>query len=932
MNNAPEQVFVVSHTHWDREWYLTASEFMVDLTRVFGGVLDALETPDEENGFEHFVMDGQAIALEDHVSYRPDDAARIEALCRTGKLSLGPWYILPDEFLVSGEAMARNLLIGHQVCARFGGAQKVGYMPDSFGHLAQIPQLLRLAGIDSFIYTRGNGDEIEELGHEYLWEAPDGSEVLAINQCGGYCNGGGLGFQEIWHAHTRREVSLERAVEQMTELFEKMVPLSRTPIRLLNNGCDHFPVQQDFARVMSPLREAFPGTQFRHTDFAAYLAALRDSGFEGKRFRGELLGGKQHHILSGVWSARMPIKQANDDCQHWLARVAEPACAAFRYLDGQPYPTGTLNEAWKKLLSNHPHDSICGCSTDEVHAEMMPRFAGVRETAERLVSRGLNDVAPRFASRAELDLDTVITVLNPLPVRRSEIIERLIILQPPGQDTDRLRLFDDEGRQVPFHIVEKQYVERFWGIDYRAQLDAESQLARFDVYREKFADRILRPAAEADTADCFLRIQFEASDLPALGRAGYHLRECDEAPAAMTLPPVKVEDAILDNGLLRVTLREDGRFDLEDLVGGRNFPSLHLLADDEDAGDEYDHSHAENRLTLTSSGLKGEIRCLESSPYRAVLECTLKLPLPTALRADRRGREETRIDCPLRVRVSLTAGSPLLDVETLFDNRAEDHRLRVEFPTSIDTDRVLSDGHYLVVDRPLAPPTGEDWVQPHPGTYPQQDYSLLQDDEGGLALLSRGLPEIMPMRGESGAGISLTLLRAVGWLSRDDFESRRRCNAGPTLFTPDAQCLGEQRFRYALLPFRGDHLSADVKGASERWRTAPPTSQGVADGLLPAGRGLLENREPSICVSAIKRADNRDALIVRLYNLSGEEKAARLRPGLELEELWRCDLIEEREEKLPLGGHLIDGELRVPLRGHGILTLELNFREAKKTR
>ena len=925
MNNAPSQVFVVSHTHWDREWYLTASEFMVDLTRVFGGVLDALEMDD---GFEHFVMDGQAIALEDHIAYRPEDAARIETLCRAGKLSLGPWYILPDEFLVSAEAMSRNLLIGHQVCARFGGVQKVGYMPDSFGHLAQIPQLLRETGIDSFIYTRGNGDEIEELGHEYVWEAPDGSEVLAINQCGGYCNGGGLGFEEIWHAHTRREVSLERAVEQMTELFEKMEPLSRSPIRLLNNGCDHFPVQQEFTRVMNALREAFPDVEFHHTDFKAYLDALCASGFKARRFRGELLGGKQHHILSGVWSARMPIKQANDDCQHWLARVAEPACAAFRFLDGQDYPIGTLNSAWKKLLANHPHDSICGCSTDEVHAEMMPRFAGVRETAERLVSRGLNDVAPRFASRAELDRDTVITVLNPLPVRRSEVVERLVILQPMGYDLDRLRLFDDAGEPVPFHVVEQQYVERFWGIDYRAQLDAESQLARFDVYRDRFAERILRPDSEADGSDCFLRIQFEARDLPALGRASYHLCESDEPRLAPALPPVTVtvKGATLDNGLLRATLREDGRFDLEDLVGGRRYPDLHLLADDEDAGDEYDHSHAENRLTLTAAGLKGEIRCLEASPYRAVLECALQLPLPAALSEDRRSREIALVDSPLRVRISLTAGSPLLDVETLLDNRVEDHRLRVEFPTSIATDRVLSDGHYLVVDRPLMPPGSEDWVQPHPGTYPQQDYSLLQDGEGGLALLARGLPEIMPFAKEDGAGISLTLLRAVGWLSRDDFESRRRCNAGPTLFTPDAQCPGEQRFRYALLPFRGDHLSADVKGASERWRTSPPTSQGVADGLLAAGRGLLENLETSICVSAIKRADDRDSLIVRLYNLSGEEGEVRLRPGLEPGELWRCNLIEEREEALQLEKHLVGGEIRAPLRGHGILTLEIGFR------
>ncbi len=920
MDNAPGQVFVVSHTHWDREWYLTFNEFRVDLVRVFAGVLEALETDPE---FEHFVMDGQAIALEDHLAVQPEDEARIAALGHAGKLSLGPWYILPDEFLVSGEAMARNLLIGHQVCAPFGGVQKVGYMPDSFGHLAQIPQLLRQAGIDSFIYTRGNGDEIEELGHEYIWEAPDGSEVLAINQCGGYCNGGGLGFQEIWHAHTRREVDLERAVQQVGELFEKMAPLSRGPVRLLNNGCDHFPVQQDFGRILAALRKAYPEVEFHHGSFVDFLAALRATEFEGKRFRGELLGGKQHHILSGVWSARMPLKQANDECQHLLARVLEPSCAALHFLHDRNYPVGIINHAWKRLLANHPHDSICGCSTDAVHREMMPRFAGVRETAERLLSRGLNDIAPHFAAKIEGDRDTVITVFNPLPVGRGEIVERVVILQPPRQNLDRLGLFDESGAPVPFRIVEQQFVERFWGVDYRAELFAERQRERFAVYAEKFADRILRPDDEADSVDCFLRIQFETGDLPAIGHANYFLRETDRPPAPGSHAAVAATENTIANELLRATLHADGSVDLEDLRDGRRFPGLNRFVDDEDAGDEYDHSHCDAPSTRSVTGSGGSVRCLESSPFRAVLESECEFHLPSGLSDDRSVRRDELLPCLLRVRITLDAGSPLLDMDVRFENRVEDHRLRAEFPTNIATEQLLSDGHFLIHERSLTPPTGEDWVQPHPGTYPQQDYSLLQGEEGGLALLVKGLPEIMPLRNEEGAGISLTLLRAVGWLSRDDFSSRRRCNAGPTLPTPEAQCSGPQRFRYALLPFAGDHLSAGLKDWSERWRTKPHSSQGVVDGLTAGGCGLLENLEAHFAVTAIKRCDARDSLIVRLVNLDGIERQSRLSIGLPVKAVWRCDLLEDRREKL--GEALQQEEIRVMVRAHGILTLELEF-------
>jgi len=199
---APHQAFLVSHTHWDREWYLTSSQFRVMLLETVDRVLDALDGDPE---FRRYVLDGQSAALEDYLEAAPGQRDRVDRLVRAGRLRVGPWYILPDEFLVSGEATVRNLVYGRK-SAPLGAVQSVGYMPDSFGHPAQIPQLLRLAGIDSFIFTRGMGDEGRELGWLFRWAAPDGSEVLAVNQCDGYCNAGGLGFSEIWHAHARRAV------------------------------------------------------------------------------------------------------------------------------------------------------------------------------------------------------------------------------------------------------------------------------------------------------------------------------------------------------------------------------------------------------------------------------------------------------------------------------------------------------------------------------------------------------------------------------------------------------------------------------------------------------------------------------------------------------------------------------------------------------
>jgi len=317
---APRVAFVVSHTHWDREWYQTFGEFRVDMDRAFRAAFADLEA----GRLDHFVLDGQAILLDDYLAGRPTERERIRDLVLAGRLAVGPWYILPDEFLVSGEATVRNLILGHQAASELGGVQKVGYMPDSFGHVAQVPQLLRGVGIDSFIYTRGNGDEIDRLGWEFTWRAPDSSEVLAINQVRGYCNAGGLGMHEIWHAHTPREVDPDRAVAQVREIFQAHAERARSDVVLLNNGCDHFPPPRDLDRILAALKEAFPATEFRRGSLLDYMEAVRASAPVLEAYDGELLGGRLHHILSGVWSTRMYLKQANERAQVLLSETVEP--------------------------------------------------------------------------------------------------------------------------------------------------------------------------------------------------------------------------------------------------------------------------------------------------------------------------------------------------------------------------------------------------------------------------------------------------------------------------------------------------------------------------------------------------------------------------------------------------------------------------------
>ena len=933
MNDHPRQVFIVSHTHWDREWYLTFNRFRVNLVEVVGQVLDALENDPD---FKHFVLDGQSVALEDYLEAVPGDAARVRRLMARGALVAGPWYVLPDEFLVSGESLVRNLLHGCQAVLASGRVQKVGYMPDSFGHVAQLPQILRLAGIDSFIFTRGLGDEADRLGWLFQWRAPDGSDVLAVNQCDGYCNAGGLGQAEPGPAGLRRRIDPELAVARIRELFGKMSSRPGADPALLANGCDHLPPQRDLGRILPSLREAFPGTVFEQVRFEDFLKAARTVLPDRERpaWTGELLGGQDHLILSGVWSTRTYLKQQNESCQNLLGRMVEPLCALAAFQYGEQWPGGLLDLTWKKLLRNHPHDSICGCSTDAVHKDMETRFAAVTQTGEQILSRLLDRICPPFAGDADGDRQVVITVANPLPVTRDEVVERLVILPPGTSEPDDLQLVDSEGAPVPFRMVERQYLERFWGIDYRSELFCEDQLDMLGTYLHRFGDRIRGTAADKKTHDCFLILQFLARDLPAVGFRHYFLKD-RPAKARKPVPVFRPagarlqgKNAVLENKYLRAELHPDGTFDLTDLITGRRFPGLNLLEDSEDAGDEYDHCPAGTGLTVFSAGCQGKVRISDSSDFLVGAEATFRFDLPRSLDRDRKSRHQRTTPCDVTVRLLLRSCTRRLEIETEVNNRAFDHRLRAWFPTDIQTDEVISDGHFLLNRRPLKRPSNPDWVQPAPPTWPQQDWSALRDGDGGLAVFNRGLHEFQTWRdGDRGVVYALTLLRGVDWLSRDDLSVRNNANAGPTIHTPEAQCIGRHVFRYALVPFSGDPLAADLATQNELYRVPPLTHQGVQDGIRPDGLSLVRKNDPRVAVTAIKMSRRGRNLVIRLVNLSGSELVEVLEFGLPVLDAEKTNLLEDTLDLERDPVFVSDGgtKIKVPLLPFEIATLNIEL-------
>jgi len=380
---------VVPHTHWDREWYLPFEQFRLRLGAVVDGILDTLE---RDPSFASFTLDGQAIVLEDYVEVRPENANRLRALLEAGRLEVGPSYVLPDEILVGGEALVRNLLLGRRVCRRFGVEPSgAGYLPDSFGHPAQLPQILAGFGIRTLLFSRGMGDEIDDVGVVFRWRA-GATEVVACQMLPHYDN-----FARLTWYH-----DAEERVRAIVGYFGEALRGAGQDEIVLANGSDHLPIEPELPEILTGLERAFDAS----LRIGRYDEHLPES--DGLPVHeGELVGSRLQNILRGVNSARIYLKQANERAERRLLSI-ETAAALRTLREDAAYPAADLRLAWRDLLRNHPHDSICGCSCDEVHRDMLVRYEQLDRTLD-------------YVGREALGVGE--SLVNTLPYRRRRLVD-----------------------------------------------------------------------------------------------------------------------------------------------------------------------------------------------------------------------------------------------------------------------------------------------------------------------------------------------------------------------------------------------------------------------------------------------------------------------------------------------------------------------------
>lgn len=836
---------IISHTHWDREWYLPLENFRMRLIDLIDHLLDILETEPKYR----FHLDAQTIVLEDYLEIRPHKKELLRKHISEGRILVGPWYVQNDFHLTSGEATVRNLIIGSQIANSFGGCMKVGYAADQFGLISQLPQIISRFGLDCCVFGRG----FDRHETQFYWQTEDGSKILCEHM-------------RFWYNNAQRlSPDPEGALNLIRSRGQLCAEHSSTDNYLLMNGVDHLEAQEDLLEILDkihPLLE--PDEEAFQDTLPEYIERLkndiREKGTELKTFTGEFRDNGADNVLTGTLASRIYLKQWNAYCQAALEKRFEPLYSELLILGLADFPLDYDRYMWKLLIQNHPHDSICGCSVDEVHSHMLDRFRRVEENFTDLISRG-NIILMNHISREGLEHNQYLAVcVNPTQLAYSNF--NAVIELAAEDDSGAFTLTDAAGKNVDFVI---DHIEK--GVQKRTlspiNLPGGISVNRYHV------------------TICTYVPPFSHKALVITPSAG----EFNETAAEAEDP------SVLENEYLFVRINENGTADIIDKNSGAIYKNTLLLEDNIDLGNSYNYFENDGSAIITSCDCRASIVSLAENSIRSVRKISYNFDIT---RTDPFTHETLSASIPVDLTLTLDRYSKYLGVDLHLKNTMKTHRLRLRIPTGIMNDINYAGQPFDCIIRNKVSRYNNDL------THPMTDYVGIDGYGHGLAILQSGIYEYEHMNDEEGT-LALTLLRSTGSIA-SSYQAELSGDLEREWLVPGNQCLGEQSFRFAIYPYSNTHTEAGVAALAAQFMSLPyaavyPVDYNKFTGGRPfvQGAGMpdlffrpLEKAEISVprdysfmtvtqsipnamIFSAMKGAEDGEGIVLRFFNSTVHE-------------------------------------------------------------
>lgn len=884
------KIHVVPHSHWDREWYFTTSRSKVYLMKDLGDVLDTLESDPE---FKYFMVDAQGSLLDDYIKWRPQDKERITKLVKMGKLVIGPWYTQTDQLVISGESIVRNMYYGMKRCESFGKYMNVGYVPDSFGQSGNMPQIYREFGIEDTLFWRGVSDDMVEHT-DFNWKGDDGSVVFTTQIPFGYYIGGKIPEDpkendEFWEK----------------ECLEKAGGRSATRHIYFPNGFDQAPIRTNLPQLIKERNEKDPENEYVISCIEDYIKDVKSEKPELEEVQGELVIAKHMRIHKSIFSSRSDLKVMNTQIQNYVTNVMEPLLT-ISYNLGNEYPHEAVAEIWKLLFENAAHDSIGSCISDTANEDVYVRYKQARDIAINLVELHSRLIATNVKNSA----DMTFTLINTLPQKREDTV--IVKTYVPG---GKFAIVDEKGNNVDYTIIQSRDLT-----DY-----VLSQIITIDPSRKFYIpDHVFE-----------VTMAIKANDVPALGYVQYSVDTEKDSHKEME------EKSVLENEYYTIEVEKDGSLTIVDKENNVTYKNQGILVENGDDGDSFNYSPPRKDLEVFSNESESSVKISGSDVYsQAVIHFDMVVPENLEERAE----GKVSVTMPVDMTVALRKGSKVIDFNVKVDNKGLSHRLCVVFDSQIVSAFNYADQQFGLIKRPnyyekemklymesmnnrSEKKTGiqelanwandqSTWQEPPISIEPTQSYVSLTDGKTGVAVIPQGVREYEVL---DDSKIRLTLFRTYGFMGKENLIYRPGRASGERIIeTPAAQLLKQMEFNFGFTTYAGDINDADIDTLAKQYDTNMEVytyaeflngrlifSQREIEGKNDIVHSLFET-EGNLVVSAIKKAEEDDGYIIRLYNGKDHRKLDdKIKFNFDVKEAYYTNLREEKTEAIKVENNTI---------------------------
>ena len=820
-----KKVYVVPHSHWDREWYFSIEDSNTLLSENMEFLMGYLSAHAE---FPTYCFDGQYSLIDEFTKYAPEKRDELKELIATNRIQVGPWYTQCDTLLIQTESIIRNLLLGQQGAKRYGKSMSVGYLPDIFGQNAYLPAIFNGFGLQSCVLQRGIYNEQLAKDLTFDWVSPNGEKILTNNLFYGYGPGKFLNVDQKYVHETLLPI--------LNRLSEKTAP--GNPI-LLPAGGDQVLVRTMFPQTVDDLNDMDLPYEVVLSDYESFMAATKN--ITETELIGELLASQKSRIHHTIRSQRVDIKLLNSKVEEKIYKQLEPLGVLHSQLGGK-YPQTWINTALTLLFDAHAHDSIGGCNSDETNQTIINRL----HKAERIIDDYINILKKQIA-RAITQSNGTVVVFNLLPKAIKKLLNVVVFTHEA-----QVSLESRTGEKLPQSMINQSYLSG--GKQVKVTADGEQEVELPGYYRSEIA----------------VEVTFAG-----FGYQQLQIVECPEIDCLLDIKTTEIE-----NEFYRISLTS-GKLNLVRKADGQTKVDWLKFENTTDGGDSYDYSPSENgQLTNNDS-----FELVETK--QADMLSQLKVVTTVAAAPDLAHATQLTEKITIETLIELRHGSDIIQVTHTVLNEVKDHRVRVVFAGENADGFSFGDQGYSLQQRAINNPHLANWKDegfaeaPQP-IFPLERFVSVNEVQGNVTLLTKGLKEYEA----TAESLALTLYRSVGLLGRDNLAWRPGRASGinnKIVETPDAQMQGELIFDYGYRWHEGTIDIEDSYRAAERFATSQisyqvqtlnsfeervdrfelPQPENMKE--LPKIKNLLTIQE-NLFFAAFKQAEEGKQSILRVFN------------------------------------------------------------------